>query len=250
MSESVVGSGPGSQEGREPVPWAMQIALRDDRPERPAHLAVCEAVAISVVRLLADPRSRGDGEWAARVAAWEGLAIRKVVRRGRGPRFAAVEALPGVGVEHAGAVVRAFPPLPVDQVPPELGKLQVAGTDVPELGRPAPAGAGVLSVALNPGPVMTTGKAAAQCGHAAQLAWWALGRPPAADPEQPDGPGVSRWARTGFAVRVLLAEPPDWPMLARRAPVSVRDAGHTEVAPGTMTAIAWWPAGLATGVPA
>src|SRR5690242_506555 len=82
------------------APWAMQIALRDDRPERPSHLAVCEAAAAAVVLLLTDPRSTDpDGEWHAQVRRWSSGPIRKVVRRGRGVRFTQVHELPGVEVE-------------------------------------------------------------------------------------------------------------------------------------------------------
>src|SRR3954471_7106504 len=100
----------------------MQLALRDDRPERPTHLAVCEAAAAAVVLLLTDPRSV-DGEWARRVRRWESGATRQVVRRGRGGRFTAREDLPGVQALRRGACVRAFVPGPTDQLPPALAKL-------------------------------------------------------------------------------------------------------------------------------
>ena len=213
------------------APWAMQLALRDDRPDRPSHLAVCEAAAAAVVLLLTDPRStEPDGEWAKQVGRWESGAIRKVVRRGRGVRFTAVEELPGVQAERRGAVVRAFVPGPTDQVPPALAKLQVGGTEQPERGEPSPSGPGVLSIALTPLTAMTTGKAAAQSGHAAQLAL--RGMPTEA---------VLRWRESGWGVRVLMPDEAVWAELVRTAPVAVRDGGFTEVAPGTRTALAWWP---------
>jgi peptidyl-tRNA hydrolase len=213
------------------APWAMQLALRDDRPERPSHLAVCEAAAAAVVLLLTDPRStEPDGEWHQQVARWESGAIRKVVRRGRGVRFTAVEQLPGVQALRRAALVRAFVPGPTDQVPPELAKLQVGGTDQPERGEPSAPVPGGLSIALTPLTVMTTGKAAAQSGHAAQLA---LRRMPAA--------AHQAWGDGGWAVRVLVPDATAWSRLAAAAPVAVHDGGFTEVAPGTRTAIAWWP---------
>jgi peptidyl-tRNA hydrolase len=212
-----------------PAPWAMQLALRDDRPERPAHLAVCEAAAAAVVLLLTDPRSV-EGEWARRVRRWESGAIRKVVRRGRGVRFSAVQDLPGVQAERRGACVRAFVPGPTDLVPPALAKLQVGGTDQPERGEPSPPGPGALSIALTPLTAMTTGKAAAQSGHAAQLALRAM---PAA--------ARAAWRDGGWRVRVLMPDASAWSRLAPQAPVAVHDGGFTEVAPGTRTALAWWP---------
>jgi peptidyl-tRNA hydrolase len=214
------------------APWALQLALRDDRPERPSHLAVCEAAAAAVVLLLTDPRStEPDGEWRDRVRHWESGPIRKVVRRGRGVRFTAVEELPGVQVLRRAACVRAFVPGPTDQVPPALAKLQVEGTDQPERGEPSPDGPGGLSIALTPLSSMTTGKAAAQSGHAAQLA---LRRMP--------DEARQAWQDGGWAVRVLLPDEAAWSQLVRQAPVAVRDGGFTEVAPGTRTALAWWPA--------
>ncbi len=247
----------------------MQLAVRDDRPNRPEHLAVCAATATAVVRLLADPRAV-DGPWTPFVRHWEDGRIRKVVRRGRGAPFAATGALDHVEVACDGAVVRAFVPGPTDAVPRELAKLQVGGTDMPRTrsadGTPAPGGdpatrrgpapgglpaagsatAGVsaagdqdpdglrLTVALNPTAAMTTGKAAAQAGHAAQLAWISLQPPELA-------PVLDRWRAGGFAVRVVVPGPDEWRRLVRSAPVAVRDAGFTEVAPGTLTAVALWP---------
>jgi peptidyl-tRNA hydrolase len=76
---------------------------------------------------------------------------------------------------------------------------------------------------------MTTGKAAAQSGHAAQLALRAM---PAA--------AVQAWRDSGWAVRVLIPETAAWSRLTRVVPVAVHDGGFTEVAPGTRTALAWW----------
>jgi hypothetical protein len=117
----------------------------------------------------------------------------------------------------------------VTEVPPELAKLQVAGLDLEgdgdddAGGPPAPPYA---AIALNPDVRMSTGKAAAQSGHAAHLL---LRR--AAEP------GRSAWIGSGLCVHLVRGEP--WRRCVERATVAVRDAGYTEVPPGTMTAIAW-----------
>jgi hypothetical protein len=49
-----------------------------------------------------------------------------------------------------------------------------------------------------------------------------------------------RWATTGWAVRVVVPDAGAWPEMARQWPVAVRDGGYTEVAPGTLTAVARW----------
>ncbi len=208
--------------------WAMQLAVRDDRPDRPGHLAVCEAAAAAVVLLLTDPRAV-DGEWTRQVQRWADGRIRKVVRRGRGAAFRAAIELDGVGAERQGAYVKAFVPGPIAAVPRPLAKLQVGGTDMPERGVPAPAVEHGLDIALTPHFPMTTGKAAAQSGHAAQLAL--LSMTPA---------GISNWERSGWAIRVTEPAEQMWDRLVRNWPVAVADGGFTEVPPGTVTALACW----------
>jgi hypothetical protein len=210
-------------------PWAMQLAARAEKTSPPAHGAVCEAAAMAVVRLITDPRAT-DGEWYDRVHRWETFRIRKVTRRARGVRWHAVQELPGLTVDHDGAQVRAFVPGPVDEVPPELARLQVAGLDLPggdpAGARPAPDRPYAV-VALNPDVAMTTGKAAAQSAHAAHLLLRRLGRATR-----------EAWISAGLEVRLAGGDVP-WDDRVDQAAVAVRDAGFTEVPPGTMTAVAW-----------
>jgi peptidyl-tRNA hydrolase len=212
-------------------PWAMQLAVRAEKAAPPAHNAVCEAAAMAVVRLLTDLRAT-EGEWHDSVHRWESGQIRKVTRRARGARWQAVQELPGLTVDHAGAQVRAFVPGPVTEVPPELAKLQVAGLDltdedqchgsscVADPDRP------YAVIALNPDVMMSTGKAAAQSGHAAHLLLRQMGRVQG-----------GAWASAGLVVHLAHGVP--WRDCVQRAVVAVRDAGYTEVPPGTMTAVSW-----------
>ena len=72
------------------------------------------------------------------------------------------------------------------------------------------------------------GKWAAQCAHAAQLLR-----------ERLPGPVRGEWSRTGFAVTVRRADRERWDAaLALPHAAVVRDAGLTEVAPGTATVCA------------
>src|ERR1700754_3843537 len=207
-------------------PWAMQLAVRAEKAAPPAHSAVCAAAAMAVVRLLADPRATG-GEWREPVDRWEDGRIRKVARRGRGVRGQAGQELPGGAVAHGGAQARAFVPAPVPEVPPELARLQVAGLDLADDEEPKPPPARpYAAVALNPHVTMSTGKAAAQSGHAAHLL---LVRSGAASRRE--------WLEAG--VLVHLVRDALWEECVERAAVAVRDAGFTEVPPGTMTAVAW-----------
>jgi peptidyl-tRNA hydrolase len=213
----------------EDAEWAMQLAVHAEKSGPPGHSAVCAAAAMAVARVLTEP----DEQWRAAVRRWESGPVRKVTRRARGVRWTAVRRLPGVTVEWAGAEVRAFVPGPVTRVPPELAKLQVAGLDLPE----DPVGADdaddapeppYAAIALNPDLRMSTGKAAAQCGHAAHL----LVRL-AAEPDR------SAWIAAGVPVRIVHSDGAGaWSRAVAGAAVAVRDAGFTEVPAGTMTAVA------------
>jgi peptidyl-tRNA hydrolase len=84
-------------------------------------------------------------------------------------------------------------------------------------------------VSITPEPRLTTGKAAAAAGHAAQLAYLEM-----------DGPRRASWAAIGFPVAVELPATEEWEERLATSQVVVEDAGFTEVAPGTATAVARW----------
>lgn len=201
---------------------AMPVVLRLERPP-PPRTAVLEAAAAAALAVCLDPRAEPDGEWHDPVGMWVGSRIRKIARRARGAHWAAVQELPGVTWTVGDAQVRALLPGPVDDVPRVVARLQIGGTDL-EPDDPGPPPAGVPVIHVNAGLVMTVGKAAAQVGHASMLL--------AADR------GLT--AVPPFAVRDAAADA--WAELVRAVErgeaVAVRDAGFTEVAPGTITCIA------------
>lgn len=223
------------------IEWGMQLAVRYDKQRPATHLEVCAAAARAVVCLLTDPRSMGDDEWAPYVRHWRDGRIRKLVRRARGIRWDEVQALPGVTVSEGPgerAQVRAFVPAPVRPLPPELDKLQVSGTQFPvEVPDDVPAPMThdqpppVVTIALTPYAALSTGKAAAQAGHAAQLAWEAISRT--------DPAAAQRWLADDCRVAVIQPDDRDWRRVAG-APVRVIDAGLTEVDGPTESARAWW----------
>jgi peptidyl-tRNA hydrolase len=220
----------------EEAPWAMQVVLRLERNDVPTRTQLCEAAAAAVVMLISDARSQPGGPWEESVQRWVHGRIRKIVRRARGAKWDATAALDHVEVDRAGAQVRVFLPGPMDAVPDLLAKLQLSGTEPPELGEPAPELHGGVTVFVTPEVSMTVGKAAAQCGHAAQLAWRAM------DPGR-----RTAWADAGFPVRVEHPDRTRWAELAETAPVAVADAGFTEIAPGTVTTLAMWAGPGASG---
>ncbi|WP_051731667.1 peptidyl-tRNA hydrolase [Kitasatospora phosalacinea] len=224
----------GHAEDRDTRPqYVLPLVVRLERADPPARTDALETSARAVLTLLADPRATDpDGEWAERVAAWEDARIRKVVRRARGGEWRKAAELPGITVTGGGgAEVRVFPPIPLDGWPRELAKLQVSGTDLDDPEPPGPAPEGVPVLWLNPELEMSAGKTMAQTGHAAQLAWWEL-----------DEAQREKWAADDFPLAVRTAPPAAWPALTDgRLPV-VRDAGFTEIAPGSCTVVADHPA--------
>jgi len=208
----------------------LTLVVRVEKNARPAQTDALETAARAVLAILADERSTGEGEWAEAMTAWQDNRIRKITKRARGAEWRRAEGLPGITVTGETAEVRVFPPVPVDDVPLDLFKLQVTGTDFEDAEELPPLEPGVPVLWINPTLEMSSGKAMAQCGHAAHLAWWAL------SPE-----ARKEWEAADFALAVRTATPTHWRSLLRtRLPV-VQDAGYTEIAPGSKTVIADHP---------
>ncbi|WP_406195909.1 peptidyl-tRNA hydrolase [Streptomyces sp. NBC_01017] len=211
--------------------FVLPLVVRIERGAPPARTDALETSARAVLVILDDERSAGDGEWAAAMRDWQDARIRKVVRRARGAEWRRAETLPGITVTGKSAEVRVFPPVPLDGWPKELAKLQVSGTDLDDPEPPVDAAPSAPVLWLNPDLDMSAGKAMAQTGHAAQLAWWEL-----SDEER------AAWRDAGFPLAVRTADPERWPELTTRGLPLVRDAGFTEIAPGSCTVVADHPA--------
>lgn len=216
------------------IPWSLPIVVRRSKTNIARHIDVLEATARAVVAFLDDPRSQSEGEWHDAVEYWREGAIRKVVRRGDGKKLDDARALGCVDVIVGGtdgfgpAQALVFPPGPVEPLPKELQKLQVGGTEFPDGGDSSVSAAeAVVTIEVSPLVMLTTGKAAAQCGHGAQLAY-----------EQMPAEVLSRWRESGFSLRVITPTKAAWAQDER--PVSVVDAGFTEVDGPTETVRAWW----------
>ncbi|WP_353945355.1 peptidyl-tRNA hydrolase [Streptomyces sp. HUAS MG91] len=212
--------------------FVLPLVVRIERAAPPARTDALETAARAVLTILSDERSLGDGEWARAMRDWQDARIRKVVRRARGAEWRRAEALEGITVTGAaGTEVRVYPPVPLDGWPKDLARLQVSGTDLDDPEPPAAPGAAGVTLWLNPELDMTAGKAMAQAGHGAQLAWWEL--PEARRKE---------WREAGFPLAVRVCEDRDrWAALTRAGLPVVRDAGFTEIAPGSCTVVAEGP---------
>ncbi|MBW0105934.1 peptidyl-tRNA hydrolase [Pseudonocardia sp. KRD291] len=202
---------------------AMPVILRIERDPQPSRTALLQAAATAALAVCLDPRAQEGGEWDEPVRTWVDGRIRKIARRARGAHWDAVQELPGVTVGHGTAQARALLPGPVDDVPKTVSRLQIGGTDL-GTDTPGPPPDGWPLIVLNPHAETSVGKAAAQVGHASMIL-----------------AAVRGWTSVPeFAVRDTT--PGGWDTLlddveGGRA-VAVRDAGFTEVDPGTITCVA------------
>ncbi|MFF8828050.1 peptidyl-tRNA hydrolase [Streptomyces sp. NPDC015131] len=217
--------------------FVLPLVVRIEKAEPPARTDALETAARAVLAMLSDERSLGDGEWAGAMRDWQDARIRKVVRRARGAEWRRASQLPGITVTGEAAQVRVFPPVPLDGWPKELAKLQVSGTELddPDPG-PGPAPSHEAAehrgavLWLNPELRMSTGKEMAQVGHGAQLLWWAM--------TEDDR---TAWHKAGFPLAVRTAHPDRWGQLTTSGLPLVRDAGFTEIAPGSCTVVSEFP---------
>jgi peptidyl-tRNA hydrolase len=213
-----------------------------ERATPPTRTDLLAAAAAAAVLVCLDPLAEPAGPWHEPLVAWTGAHIRKVSRRARGAHWSAVAELPGRTVTVGTAEVRALVPGRVVDLPKEVSRLQITGSELP-FDEPPPVPAGVPVLWLDPDVTMTAGKAAAQVGHGTMLLAALL----AADGRADD---LARWVATDCRCAVRTATKQQWRELdpaddplrgwQRHRVVAVRDAGFTEVAPGTTTVLAQW----------
>ncbi|MDL9935635.1 peptidyl-tRNA hydrolase [Gordonia sp. ABSL1-1] len=209
---------------------AMQMVLRIEKADPPDRTDLLEAGARAVALLCLDDRSAGDGPWAPELDVWCDARIRKIARRARGAHWVAAQEVWGVTATQGSAQARAFVPGRIGDVDRRISRLQIGGTEVDgALPTQAPEHGVVLWI--NPELDMSVGKTAAQVGHAAMLVVRLLS---VAD--------TARWRADECPLAVRVADVARWRELlgadaAGRA-VAVRDAGFTEIAPGSVTVIA------------
>ncbi len=220
----------------------MPIVLHIEKAQPPTRRAVLECAARAAVLLCLDDRADpvtggtehdcadGPGPWHEAVSGWCDARIRKISRRARGAHWAAAQDVWGLTVDNGEAQARAIVPGPVGDLDPRIARLQIGGTDVEGDLTAVPSPPTDLVLWINPGLEMTVGKLAAQVGHASMLAAGLF-----------DDRQAERWWRDGCPLHVSKAADTRWVELLRREADSVaqvRDAGFTEVAPGSVTVIA------------
>jgi peptidyl-tRNA hydrolase len=202
----------------------MPLVVRVEKEQSPGRTDALEAAAIASLRVWRETVAHALPPTAL-LESWLEQP-RKIVRRARASAWARVAAIAPISVQVRSAEVIGFPLTPIDLIPRVLARLPVTGTDLedPEPPGPAPEAAAVLW--LNPALIMSAGKAMAQAGHGALTLWDSL-----------DGESRRTWTESGLPIAVRTASPHRWDQLVASGLPSVRDAGHTELAAGSMTVV-------------
>lgn len=200
-------------------PYAMPVIVRVEKDgSAPCHEEVLIAVGRAVGLFFDDARNAPGGWWREQTLTWLEGRIRKVVRRARGNEWLQLLQTEHVYSSYGKAEIVILPPHPVDNVPPMVKKLQVSGLDLPKNDTIAGALAG-LQVSINDKLGMTTGKAAAQIGHAVQIAIF-----------HSDRDVLISWRDNNFPVGLC-----SWEMYEDRWSSVIHDAGFTEIPSGSLT---------------
>lgn len=212
-------------------PWVMYMVVRRERVTSLAETLV--AGAVSAVRCV--DRYRDAAAWRAPFDAWLARSFRKVCLRANEKDWARLNAYDaGEGMAGDTPVLRALPPRTKSQRDKLLVNLQAFATAdfAPPSDAPEPDFA--MRLVLNGALTMSAGKAVAQVAHASLHACAVFGA------ERPED--FARWRALGMPCVIRRAEGAAWTALraAERA-VVVRDAGLTEIAPGSETFAAMAP---------
>lgn len=206
------------------------IMLLVDKNNPAGHADAVAAAAIASVGAYINALASGIN--ADNWEAWLSERFAKSVRRADAKTFAKLAADPVLANSGSASVgsarAMAYAPTTYDQMPKQIARLQVSGTNLPEQpATPPPTQhSGDPVIVLNGSLGMSTGKASAQAAHA--LFAWHL-----------------RWRDTDLEARsrqllstgLAIATAREFDQLREGAagPLIV-DAGLTEIAPGTATA--------------
>lgn len=223
----------------EEAPWAMQLVARVEKIDPPTTADVCAAAAVATIEFMAAEEAAAGAAWHDAIDAWQGGGrIRKLVRRARGSSWERAQVLDGVTAQVGRAEVRAYVPTRMDNVPEVLSKLQIRSSplDEPETAQAiGPGSAADAIIVVTPLVTMSWGKLAAQVAHAGQL----LARTWSAERH-------AEWRSSDRPIAIVHADESLWSSADAMATVHVRDGGFTEIPAGTLTAVAFDRAAMAS----
>lgn len=207
-----------SYDEEEVEPYVLPIIVRLERNEPvPSHEEVLHAVAYGMASFFDDARTAPGGWWHNQTLKWLEGRIRKVVRRARGSEWEAVKAMENVYVKKGNAEIVILPPHPVDETPAQVKKLQVSGLELAHDDLYVKEEKGLM-ISVNPALGMSTGKIAAQVGHAVQLAIFN-------SPKEK----VRSWRENNFRINFCgWSDYDHWTAV-------IHDAGFTEIPAGSET---------------
>ncbi|MDR7293062.1 hypothetical protein HMPREF3160_06280 [Arthrobacter sp. HMSC06H05] len=213
------------------VELIQPIAVLKDPEALATHEDTCLAAALaSITAWLAFPDDPMWGPWLHGPDG-RGGGQGKSVRRGKPKDFRALEnagaVMVSVGTAQAAALAPTEYPLTG-----RMKQLQVSGTEFEHAGEPTVYGEmnspKILHIGIDTVLGMSTGKAAAQSAHAGLT--WAM---------QLSHDELEDWIEDGFPSTLIPLDRDGWRTTATNATVVIRDAGHTEITPGSVTAVAW-----------
>jgi peptidyl-tRNA hydrolase len=206
--------------------WVMYFVVR-----KHLRLDVAAAVALAGGATIACARRFGESH-ARAFAAWRATAVRKVAVRASAEELEAVLAVHDALLDERG--LACLPPLRRSRAGEPLGSLP-AFTDARRPAEPTPApppGATALTYVLAAALGLSQGKAMAQAGHGALM----CAEHPVLGDHGDRALGWRAWTAEGRPARVLEADAARFAAIRDHRPcVVVRDAGFTQVAPGTQT---------------
>jgi len=180
------------------------------------------AAAVACVRTFADDPAHADA-----IADWRERPGKVCLRARTIAQWEQVLEEPhALAGDAEGEGVAALPPRLRSARGPLLERLQAMSSALEPPPEEAPPQPGVVTYALNPTAVMSSGKTVAQVAHAAVMA--------------ADGGGLEDWVAAGCPGRVIAPGAGTFAALAAGGDCVARvvDAGLTEVPPGTVTVLA------------
>lgn len=233
-----------SARGQHQHPWVQPIIVaKQGTHEQTVELGARASAAIWLSSDLRDVDRVAFTEWLSgpftktvrRASYAEMVKVLAWARESGTPYVDLAEDDPSAG----GSAAIALPPMLYADLSKPIARLRVAGTDLPRAIGPWRIRVGcddVSPVTVLFDQTLTTGKATAQAAHATWM--WMLDRIDSTSGRYVDNP-LASWSAQNFGIRLMPTTASHLDDAAGRPETyPVRDAGLTEIAPDSLTALA------------